>query len=120
MSRRTLLLDIKKWDLTLTSSGDIAIAADDYATAQDVSNAIRLFRNDAYLAWDEGVPHFALDLGLHPSLAAVRSQYRRAALGVENVREAFVEIDGIDEEARIMTGAVSLTTDTGARARIEI
>ena len=118
MSRRTLFLNVDKWDLTLTSSGDIAVATEDYATAQDVSNAVRLFRNDAYLAWDEGIPHFAIDLGIVPSAAAVRSRYRSASLAVENVREAAVEIDGIAD--RLMTGTIRITTENGIQANIGI
>jgi hypothetical protein len=120
MSRRTLKLDLNRWDLTLTGAGDIAVATEDYATAQDVANAIRLFRNDAYLAWDDGVPHFALDLGLFPSLAAVRARYREAALGVENVREANVIIDDMDETSRVMSGVVNIATVNGSRAAMRI
>ena len=119
MSRRTLKLN-DRWDIYLNGSGNIDVATEAYATAQDVANAIRLFRNDAYFAWNEGVPHFALNLGVYPSRAAVRARYRAAALGISNVHDAHVEIFEIDDETRVMTGEVTIETITGTQARIEI
>lgn len=117
MSTRTLILDVNKWDLCLNSRGEIADCIDDYATAQDVANAIRLFTNEAYFDMDRGVPHYDIDLALRPSLAQVRSRYRKSALGVSNVADASVSIYEIDEE-RTMRGEVFLKTDTGTRAEV--
>lgn len=119
MSTRTLTLDVDKWDLVLDSRGNIADSTGDYATAQDVANAIRLFTREAYFNQNRGIPHFEIDLGVMPSLAQVRSRYRRAALGVENVKNASVSIYEITQE-RIMRGEVFLTTETGGRAEVTI
>lgn len=37
---KTLLLDQKSWDLTLDAAGNIAVAAEPYAIAQDVASVI--------------------------------------------------------------------------------
>ena len=54
----SLLLDVE-WDIQLDASGNIAVTTGDYAVAQNVSNAVRLFTNDAYYDPDRGIPHFA-------------------------------------------------------------
>lgn len=119
MSTRTLTLDPDKWDLVLDSRGDIADSTGDYATAQDVANAIRLFTDEAYFDMQRGVPHYEIDLALRPSLSQVRARYRKAALGVTNVADASVSIYEITDE-RVMRGEVFLTTETGTRAEVSI
>lgn len=108
-----------KWDVMLTSGGRIAVADGAYGTAQSVANAIRLFTEDAYLKYDEGVPHFTLDLGVVPSSAAVRSRYRNAALGVDNVDDAAVHLNKIEAD-RVLTGTVNIRTKDGENAEIKI
>ena len=82
--KRSLYLN-DNWDITLDSNGDIATTAGRYCDAQNVANATRLFTRDAYLAQDKGIPHFAIDLGVAPSLSEVRSWYRKASMAVENI-----------------------------------
>lgn len=118
MPHRTLHLN-EKWDIEITSGGRIAIADGAYGTAQTVANAIRLFTQDAYLKYDEGIPHFSLDLGVIPSSAAVRSRYRNAALAVDNVDDAAVRLNDIDFD-RELTGTVNIRTEDGEEAEIEI
>ena len=43
----SLLLDAE-WDIQLDASGNIAVTTGDYAVAQNVSNSVRLFTDDAY------------------------------------------------------------------------
>jgi hypothetical protein len=84
-----------------------------------VANAVRLFTNDAYLRQQKGVPHFSLDLGVRPSATEVRQVYRRAALEVENIADAFVDIAGFNTETRAMTGTITATTDNGETVNVE-
>ena len=103
MAGYTLLLSAE-WDLTLDSGGNIA-------TAQNVANAVRLFTRDAYYDPERGVPHFLIDLGVTPDMSVVRSRIRRAALTVDGVTDANVEITSITD--RVMGGTIALTTETG-------
>lgn len=105
MAGHTLLLDTEAWDLTLDSGGNIATTQDSYGIAQNVANAVRLFTEDAYYDPDRGVPHFLIDLGVTPDMSVVRSRIRRAALTVDGVTEAGVEITNITD--RVM-GELSL------------
>lgn len=118
MKKRSLLLN-DKWDIFLSPSGDIALTDGLYCDAQNVANAVRLFTNDAYLDKDKGVPHFAVDLGLMPSTAVVRSRYRSAAIAVENIADADVTITGVTE-GRALEGYIESITDEGQTLRVEL
>lgn len=111
MAGHTLLLDIEAWDLTLDPGGNIATTTGAYGIAQNVANAARLFTNDAWYDPDRGIPHFIVDLGRAPEGGVFRSRVRAAALTVDGVADAAVEISGI--ENRTLRGTISLTTTEG-------
>ena len=123
MHGHTLLLDTD-WDLQLDEAGGIAVTTGDYAVAQNVSNAVRLFTNDAYYDPDRGIPHFALTLGRKPAMSVFRAVVRQAALGVDGVRAAEVKDlvlaqkdaqspDGSSVTPRTLTGDIQLTMEDG-------
>lgn len=118
-NKRSFYLN-EKWDLTLSPSGDISTTSGIYCDAQNVANAVRLFTNDAYLRRQKGVPHFNLDLAIKPLLSEVRYEYKRAAESIENIRSASVEITGLDDETRTLTGIISAVTLDGESLQIEI
>ena len=117
--KRSLYLN-DNWDITLNASGDLLTTRGLYTDAQNVANAIRLFTKDAFLAQTKGVPHFAIDLGLMPALSEVRSWYRKAALTVENIQSATIDITGVDAETRTLEGIITATVTTGEQITIEI
>ena len=119
----SLLLD-SDWDIQLDASGNIAVTTGDYAVAQNVANAVRLFTDDAYYDADRGIPHFALTLGRKPVMSVFRSVVRQAALGVDGVRAAEVKDlvlaqkdaqspDGSSVTPRTLTGDIQLTMEDG-------
>lgn len=117
-TRRTLYLDPSTWDLTLDETGQIAVAREDYATMQSVSNEVRLWTNDAYFQAERGIPYVPLELG-QPSENTVelRSYVRTAAGRVEDVREIrSVEITSFDVKTRTLSGSVTFTTIGGAQS----
>lgn len=118
MKKRSLFLN-DSWDITLTASGNIETTVNRYCDAQNVANAVRLFTKDAYLRQTKGIPHFALDLGVKPSLSEVRALYRKAALKVENIADAKVDITGLDTDTRAMTGTITATTKSGEIVSVE-
>ena len=126
----TLTLDAD-WDIQLDASGNIAETSGDYAVAQNVANAVRLFTNDAYYDPDRGIPHFALTLGRKPALSVFRTVVRQAALGVDGVRAAEVKDlalsqkdaqspDGSSVTPRTLTGDIQLTMEDGETYGIDI
>jgi hypothetical protein len=118
-TRRTLLLDRKKWDLALDGTGRIALANGDYATAQNVANETRLFTNDAYFIQDKGTPYFAVSLGQRTNQAIVRSYLRRAALRAQDVKEILsIRIVSVNPETRTLTGDIHFTTVEGGNGAV--
>ena len=126
----SLLLD-SDWDIQLDASGNIAETSGDYAVAQNVANAVRLFTNDAYYDPDRGIPHFALTLGRKPVMSVFRAVVRQAALGVDGVRAAEVKDlalsqkdaqspDGSSVTPRTLTGDIQLTMEDGETYGIDI
>ena len=108
MAGHTLYLNPDSWDLTLDSSGRISTSAGAYAIAQNVANAVRLFTGEAFFAQDEGIPHFEIELGYtRPALSVLRARIREAALNVEGVLDAVVNLDGVQN--RKLTGEILLT-----------
>ena len=118
MSRHTLLLN-ERWDLTLDSSGNIAQVTDEYAIAQDVANAIRLFTNEAFFDMDRGIPHYDLDLGVKPTLSVVRARMRDASVAIEGVAIANPVLE-YDDDERKLTGHIELTTESGETASVAV
>jgi len=108
MTGHTLYLNPDSWDITLDSSGRISTSAAAYAIAQNVANAVRLFTGEAFFAMDEGIPHFEIELGYtRPALSVLRARIREAALNVDGVLDAVVNLDGVQN--RKLTGEILLT-----------
>ena len=126
----TLTLDAD-WDLQLDAAGNIMTSSGDYAVAQNVANAVRLFTNDAYYDPDRGIPHFAITLGRKPSMSVFRAVVRQAALGVDGVKAADVkDIQLVRKDTsspagdaitpRTLTGDIRLTMEDGETYGISI
>lgn len=116
-NKRSLLLN-NNWDIAITSSGELATVSGAYCDAQNVANAIRLFTNDAFLDTQKGVPHFALDLGVEPSMSAVRSTYRKTAKAVENIKN--VNVNNVIRKNRSIVGFLTVENETGTTLNIEL
>lgn len=116
MSAYTLMLD-DNWDITLTGDGKIKTATEAYAIAQNASNAVRLFRRDAYFDQQKGIPHFDIELG-HKTAAIpiLESRIRQTLLTVEGVTDA-VAILKIEKD-RILGGEAFITVGNGENAKI--
>lgn len=102
----TLLLDRTAWDLVVDASGNIAVAADPYAVAQDVASAIKLFKGELWYGKTKGIPYWASVLGFRPPLSFVKSQIVRAALTVPRVVQARCIIASF--VGRSLTGQVQI------------
>ena len=113
---KSLTLDLDNWDLTLDAAGNIATCLDAYAIAQNVANAVRLFTKDAWYDGQRGIPHFNTDLGPRPDASLIRSRIRKAAVGVEGVAAATVNLES--DEDRVLGGDIQLTLTTGETADV--
>src|SRR5580698_7205548 len=82
---QTLLLDVLRWDVILDADGNIAVALDPYAPAQDVASACRTFQGEVYYDTTLGIPYIGQILGQEPSIAFVKAQLEAAAATVPGV-----------------------------------
>lgn len=103
----TLYLIPKTWDLVLDSNGDIALAKDPYAKAQDVASAVRLFSGELYYNTDKGIPYFEETLGKKQSFSLYRYRLIQAALSVPGVLSADADIE--HKDGRKAAGSVRFT-----------
>jgi hypothetical protein len=107
----TLLLDTQNWDLVTDISGNIAVAAEPYALAQDAASAIKLFQGELWFDVSIGVPYWSLILGLSPPVALMKSKFKAAALTVPGVASAVCYLSSIVD--RVVGGQVQVTSATG-------
>jgi hypothetical protein len=114
---RTMLLDTVRWDLIIDAKGNIAVANEPYALAQDAASAIRTFIGECYYDVSLGVPYFEQILGKAPPLQLMREQFRLAALTVPGVVEAVCYITSVAD--RTLTGQVQVRDVNGVTTAAE-
>ena len=108
----TLFLSTNEWDLALDSSGNIAMATEPYALAQDAASACRTFVADLIYAPTEGIPYFTQVLGQLPPLNDIRAMYVAAAMQVPGVVGAQVFFSSFTN--RTLSGQLQVTNRAGA------
>lgn len=110
----TLLLDEVSWDLLLDTSGNIAVATNPYALAQDAASAIRLFLGELYFDASVGVPYREKILGRSPPISLLKSLLVSAALSVSGVKSAVCYITSVS--GRTVRGQVQVTDVSGTQS----
>lgn len=107
----TLLLDTATWDLVLDANGNIAVATEPYALAQDAASAIKTFLGEVYWDTTVGVPYITQILGRNIPLPLLKQELINAALTVPGVVSAQVFISSLTD--RILRGQVQVVSTTG-------
>lgn len=113
----TLLLAVDDWDLVLDASGNIALAGEPYAIAQDVASAIKVFAGEVYYDQTQGIPYLTNILGQRPSLQYIKAQIEAAALTVPGVVSAACSITGF--KGRSLGGHVLITDTNGVQTYVQ-
>lgn len=108
---KTLLLNPVTWDLVKDSAGNIAVAENPYALAQDAASAIKLFLAELWFDTTQGVPYFQQIFGSPPNVTLIKAKFVAAALTVPGVTSATVFITSI--VGRNVTGQVQVTDANG-------
>ena len=107
----TLLLDTAAWDLCVDLDGNIAVASEPYALAQDAASAIRTFEGEVWYNRALGIPYWTQILGYAPPLSLMRAYFVAAALTVPDVVSAACFFLAITN--RKVTGQVQITSTDG-------
>lgn len=114
----TILLDNNTWDLVADAAGNIAVADSPYSLAQDVASACRLFLAELWYDSTKGVPYNEEILGKLPTEDALRQFLIDAALTVETVVSADVQINSFD--GRSLSGILTFTDSLGGTFNVGI
>lgn len=107
----TLLLDRAAWDLVVDARGNIAVATEPYALAQDAASAIKTFLGECYWNTTVGVPYLSQILGYNVPLPLLKQALIDAALTVPGVVSAQVFVSSV--EGRTVTGQVQVISSSG-------
>jgi hypothetical protein len=108
---QTLLLNPDTWDLTVDSSGNIAVADVEYSLAQDAASACKTFQGELYYDTTQGIPYWQQILGKWPPLSLVRAHMIRAAMTVPGVIKSKCFFTKF--EKRALSGQVQVTDANG-------
>lgn len=115
---KTLLLDLTTWDLVADAAGNIAVASDPYARAQDVASALRLFLGELWYDVTKGIAYFTEILGQAPPVAFFQELMVRGAMTVPGVRSAECTIEAF--ENRTVTGRVTFVMTDGRAGTVSL
>ena len=107
----SLLLALNDWDILADAKGNIAVAKDPYAKAQDVACACRLFLSECWFDTSRGVPWFEDVLGHAPARGLMQALIEAAALTVPGVITAQCTIEEVAN--RKVTATVRFTDNAG-------
>jgi hypothetical protein len=108
----TFLLDRTRWDLLVDTSGNIAVAQEPYALAQDAASVVKLFKGEDYYNITRGMPYFEEVLGYSPPWSLIKALWEADVLNyVPNTVEAAVFIQSFVN--RVVTGQVQCTSNLG-------
>ncbi len=115
---RTLFLMPGPWDLTLDSSGNIAVASDIYQQAQDVASACRTFARDVYYDQAVGILYFENVLGQFGFPLSLYKMYLEdAAKSVAGVVSASAQLQ---LSGRVASGSILFTNDQNQTGQINL
>ena len=109
---------VATWDLTLDSSGNIALASEPYSLAQDAATGCRTFLGECYYDTTLGVPYWQDILGKIPAYNLIRQQFIQQALLVPDVVNAQVFFSGFNN--RVLTGQIQVTNTAGVLSVVSI
>lgn len=110
----TLCLELQDWDLCLDTSGNIALAKEPYAIAQDVASACKTFLGECWYDTTAGVPYLQQVLGQLPSLSVIKALLVNAASTVPGCGNPIVFITGFQN--RQLVGQVQFIDNLGQPA----
>jgi hypothetical protein len=113
MANASLLLDAT-WDLTLDSSGNIAVVLSPTSLAQDAASAIQTYLGEVYLDTTVGVPWLTQVLGVNPppTLSLLKQILVTAALSA-NTEIASAQVFLTSFSNRSVGGQVQVISTAG-------
>lgn len=107
----TVFLHPQTWDLELDTQGNIAYAIGDYAIAQDVASAARLWRGEIKYELEAGVDYEGT--ALSPRLSSYAQYKHDVVRSCKRVPEVVdIDLSVTTSSKRILSGDIIISTDT--------
>lgn len=119
MTYKTIQLDTDTWDLMLDGSGNIAIATDARAVAQDVASACLVFSGECYYDTTLGIPWKEEVLGKKPSPGYIAQKMQDEAKKLPIVDQALATVF-FDKNTRETRGTIRITDINGDTSQVTI
>lgn len=129
----SLLLDVSTWDICLDASGNLAVAADPYALAQDVATSVRSFLGTVWYNSTLGVPWLSTAdapnsgvLGQPLNITTLSALMVQAAMAARPptadvfVVKANCIIQSFNAATRQVTGQIQFTDNLGNAGSVSI
>lgn len=110
-----LELDTATWDLTLDSSGNIAVLSSDWSAllAQRIKTRLQTFRGELYLDRSAGVPYFGEVLKKHPDVQRVRDLLLTQVVTIPGVQKVLSLELTLDDSTRTFFVDYEILSDGG-------
>lgn len=114
---RTLFLMPATWDLTLDSSGNIAVATEEYQQAQDIATSCRVFYGDDFYNKTDGIPYVESILGQSKfPLALYQQNLHDRSMLVPEIVSVEVRLNTLQD--RVLTGSIIFTNENGIQGTV--
>ena len=113
----TIFLHPDTWDITLDTSGNIAVATESYQQAQDISSSCRVFLKDDYYKQSDGIPYLEEIMGRssYPLALYQRNLHDRAML-VNGIVSIDVKLQQLKD--RVLSGAIIFTNEDNLQGTV--
>jgi hypothetical protein len=113
----TIFLDPRDWDCAVDTSGNLAMATQEYQQAQDIASSCRVFIGDDYYNKNDGIPYLESIMGKsnYPLALYQRNLFDRSKLVVGVVS---VDVNFNMLRDRALTGSIIFTNDEGFRGTV--
>lgn len=115
----TMFLNPDTWDLVVDVDGNIAMASDSYAIAQDVASACRLWKGEARYDTTRGMPYEQSILGQMPPMSMLNRWFETEAETVPEV-EAVQVVLSFDRTSRQLGGQIQITQTSGETTTLNL
>ncbi|WP_096978905.1 hypothetical protein [Escherichia coli] len=119
MIYKTMRLGPSTWDLTLDGNGDIAVADDSLAVAQDVASACLVFSGECWYDNTLGIPWKMEVLGRRPSPGFIVQKMQDEARKLPVVEKALASVF-FDKNTRRIRGTIRVTDRNGNTAGVTL
>lgn len=118
MITKSFQLDTEAWDISLDSSGNMAIASNPYAVSQDVACACSTFLGEAWYDTSLGIPYYERILGHWPGTQLINTKMATEAKKLSYVQSAFCTTT-VGKNTRAVSGVMTITDTNNNQSTIQ-